>query len=185
MTSVAGITNWNSINTIQYFRLNNGDKINPARNVSYEQDFMKNNKGLVNIYTTLGYYRNGYRDTTFKISRLKSDWNTYFTNLRSLTINEEHWNHEDLSALTKLDSVTIVATTQDHQDDPASPLIPMTSQEIDNIINQIAAGAGRTVSNGILYLFAGGGVRTSASDAAVAWLNSKNWSVYVNINDKQ
>jgi hypothetical protein len=181
MTSVAGIANWNSINTIQYFRLNNGDKINPSMNVSYAQDFMKNNKGLINVYTTLGYYRNGYRDLTFKISRLKSDWNTYFTNLQSLTINEEHWNHEDLSALTKLNTVVIVATTQDHQDDPASPLVPLGSPEIDSIIIQIAAGAGQTVSNGLLYLYAGGGVRTHASDTAVAWLNSKNWGVYINV----
>ena len=40
MTSIANIANWRSINSIQYFRLNFGDRINPCENISYPQDFL-------------------------------------------------------------------------------------------------------------------------------------------------
>ena len=178
MTSVAAILNWNSISSIQYFRLNNGDGANPAMHINYAQDFMKNNQGLLSIYTGPSYYRNGCRDTDFKLSRLKSNWNTYFTSLTSIRINDDQWNREDLTALTQLNYFQIYATTQNHQDDTNSPLVPIPSTAIDNIINQIAAGAGRMVNNGFIYIFSGGTTRTSASDNAVNLLQSKGWTIY-------
>jgi len=148
--------------------------------MAYAQDFMQYNKGLQRISTTNGYYRTGYRDTTFRLSRLKSDWNTYFTGLQELTINEDHWNHEDLSGLHQLKSFLLYATTQNHQDDPNSPLIPIPGPVIDSILNQIAAGAGQTVSNGTIGIFAGGSTRGSGSDAAVQFLLSKGWVIAIN-----
>ena len=179
MTSVAGILDWNSIQGIQNFRLNKGDGVNPARNIGYAQDFMVNNRGLVSILTSFGYYNNGCRDTSFRLSRLKTNWNTYFTGLQAIQINEDHWSHENLTALTQLQHLVIYATTQNHQDDQNSALIPMTSTEIDNILIQVAAGAGQTVSNGFIGLGSGSGNRTSASDAAVALLKSKGWTIYL------
>ena len=180
MTSVANIPNWNSIHTIQLFRIAHGDGINPGRNISYPQDFMKNNKGLRNILTGSGYYFNNYRDTSFRLSRLKSDWNTYFTSLQFLQISDEHWNREDLSALTQLNYFQIWATTQNHQDGSGNPLSPIPSSVINNIINQIANGAGQTVRNGAIDVEAGGSGRTSDSDAAVSLLKSKGWVIAVN-----
>jgi len=180
MNSVANIANWNSINSIQYFRLNDGDGLNPAMHINFTQDFMKNNKGLLNIKTSNGSYAHGYVDTTFKISRLKSDWNTYFTSLQHLQINDDHWNREDLAALTQLNFVQIWASTQNHQDDHSSPLVPIPSSVIDNIINQVANGAGQSVSNGTIDVESGGPSRTSASDNSVNFLLSKGWVIAVN-----
>jgi hypothetical protein len=180
MNSVANIANWNTISSIQYFRLNDGDGLNPAMHISYTQDFMKNNKGLLSIKTSNGYYAHGYVDTSFTISRLKSDWNTWFTSLQQLQINDDHWNREDLSALTHLNFVQVWASPQNHQDDHSSPLVPIPSSVIDNIINQIAAGAGQTVNNGSIDVESGGPSRTSASDAAVSLLKSRGWVVAVN-----
>ena len=180
MTNLAGVLDWNAINTIQYFRLNKGDGVNPVRNVSYPQDFLKNDKGLISIFTSEGFYHNGYRDTTFKLSRLKSDWNTYFTNLQYLQINDEHWNREDLTALTHLNFIQIFATTQDHQDDHSSSLVSIPQSAIDNLLIQVASGAGQTVLNGLIDIESAGVNRTSASDTAVAFLKSKGWIVAVN-----
>ena len=179
--TVANITNWNGINSITEWSPGNGDGVNPSKNLNYSQDFMINNRGLQKIRTSIyGFYRNGYRDTTFKISRLKSDWNTYFTQLQVLAINEDHWNRENLTALPQLNFVAITATTQNHQDDSNSPLIPILSPEIDNIINQVAAGAGQTVTNGLINIASAGGIRTTASDTSVNLLKSKGWSITVN-----
>jgi len=180
MNSVDSILNWPSLHSITYINILNGDAINPCKNMAYAQDFMQYNKGLQRIKTTNGYYRNGYRDTTFKLSRLKSDWNTYFTGLQSLIINDDHWNREDLSTLTQLNSFALVATTQNHQDDPSSPLVPIPTTAINAILNQIANGAGQTVSNGIISLAAGGGLRDSGSASAVQLLLSKGWTIYIN-----
>jgi hypothetical protein len=180
MTTVAGISNWNQLHSIQYFRLNNGDGLNPCEHIGYAQDFMSNNPGLLSINTTWAPYRTGVRDTTFKLSRLKSNWNTYFTNLQYLSINDDHWNREDLSALRQLNVFFLWATTQDHQDDPNSPLIPIPPSAIDNMLNQIAAGAGQTVSNGLISIVAGGTNRSFASDQAVSFLKSKGWKIALN-----
>jgi hypothetical protein len=180
MNTVTAITNWKNIHSVQYFNLVNGDQLHPSKNMSYAQDFMQYNQGLKKITTASSYYRTGYRDTTFRLSRLKTDWNTFFTELESLQINQDHWNHEDLSGLKHLNYLRIEATTQNHQDDSNSPLIPMTSTVINAILNQVAAGAGQTVYNGTLLLDSGGGTRTSASDAAVQTLISKGWAITIN-----
>jgi hypothetical protein len=180
VSTVDSIYNWSSIHSITYFHMLNGDKVNPNRQLAYAQDFMRYNTGLQAISTTLGFYRNGYRDTTFKLSRLKSDWNTYFTQLKTLSINDEHWDREDLSALTQLNSFSLVATTQNHQDDTNSPLVPIPSPVLDTIVNQMARGAGQTVSNGVISLAAGGSTLTSESYTAVQFLLSKGWTIYVN-----
>jgi hypothetical protein len=180
MNRVDSIHNWSSIHTIQYINFISGDGVNPCKNMAYAQDFMQYNPGLQKIHTTNGYYSNGYRDTTFKLSRLKSNWNTYFTNLQSLIINDDHWSREDLTALTKLNFIQIEATTQNHQDDHSSPLVPIPSSTLDTILNQVAAGAGQSVNNGFIWLDAGGNTRTSSSNTAVNLLLSKNWIIYIN-----
>lgn len=174
--TVANITNWNSIFSITKFKLNNGDNANPSKNLSYAQDFMQANQGLTFIETAhYGINRTGYRDTTFKMSRLKSDWNTYFKQLHYLVINDDHWSREDLSGLKMLDTFGISATRQNHQDDLQSPVVQIPTQVIDTIINQIAAGAGQTISNGLIVFWSGGTLRTSASDTAFAYLKSRGW----------
>jgi len=180
MTTIDSISDWNSLRNITYVHWLSGDVTNPCKNMSYAQNFMQNNKGLQKIRTTLGYYRNGYRDTTFKISRLKSDWNTYFTSLQSLVINEDHWNHEDLSQLKQLNYFVLVATTQNHQDDISSPLVPIAQSVLDTAIIQVASGAGQTVSNGTINLLAGGGTLSGNSHAAIVLLLSKGWTIYLN-----
>jgi YD repeat-containing protein len=179
MNTIDSIYDWSSIHSIQYFNFISGDGVDPCKNLSFAQDFMQYNPGLQKIHTTNGYYSNGIRDTTFRLSRMKSNWNTYFTGLQSLIINDDHWNREDLSALKQLNYLEVVATTQDHQDDVNSPLIPIPSATIDAILNQVAAGAGQSVSNGTIYLFTGGSARTSNSDAAVATLTAKGWTISI------
>lgn len=180
MNSVDSIYNWSSIHNIIWLNFNNGDRVNPGKNMTYAQDFMQYNKGLQAITTLLNTYRTGYRDTTFKISRLKSDWNTYFTQLRTLAINDDHWNREDLSALHQLNLFILSATTQNHQDDPNSPLLPIPQPVIDSIFIQIAAGAGQTVSNGTISLVTGGPTPGSAGQSAIQFLLSKGWFIYIN-----
>jgi len=182
MNSVAGISNWSNINSVIDFIPHNGDGISPSTNMNYVQDFMANNKGLKWIRTSIyGPYRTGYRDTTFKISRLKSNWNTYFTSLETIQINEDHWNHEDLSALKKLSTFWLLATTTSHTDVNGQALIPLSAQVIDNVINQIANGAGNAgVINGSIAFTTGGTARTSASNAAVNQLKSAGWTITLN-----
>jgi hypothetical protein len=181
-TTVASITNWNTLTGITLWGLRTGDEINPCLHISYAQDFMANNKNLQSILTdNLGPYLEGYEDTTFKISRLKSNWNTYFTNLTTLEITDKQWNREDLTALTQLSVVGIgPGNTLNSYNHTGNSLIAMPTSAIDNIINQISAGAGQNVLNGILNIPNGGGTRSSASDAAVAKLKAKGWTVIVN-----
>jgi hypothetical protein len=176
MTSIANIPNWSTINSIQQFFLNNGDETNPVENISYPQDFMAGNRGLFWIETNWAVHHPGNGDSTFKLTRLKSDWNTYFSQLQVLRISEDDWNHEDLSGLANLNVVQLVASSQ-VQDDPTSPLVPLDSTEIDNVFIQVAAGAGLTVSNGTLAMVTGGSIRTHASDAAYNLLVSKGWTI--------
>ena len=144
--------------------------------MNFTQDFMAGNKGLQSILTTWGgIYLSGVKDSTFKMSKLKSDWNTYFTELKSLIITEEHWNHEDLSALKKLSIVSVSAGTTDHLNNGGT-VIPIPVSVIDNVIIQVAAGAGQTVNNGFINFFTGGTVRSSASDTAYNLLISKGWT---------
>jgi hypothetical protein len=180
MNTVAAISNWTSIHSVQYFNLVNGDQLHPNKNMSYTQDFMQYNPGLKKISTAISYYRTGFRDTTFRLSRLKSDWNTYFTALEFLQINEDHWSHEDLSGLKHLNFLKIEATTQNHQDDSNSPLIPLDTGVINNILIQVAAGAGQSVTNGTIVLDAGGGTRDGGSYTAVQFLLSRNWTIIIN-----
>ncbi|HZE82675.1 MAG TPA: hypothetical protein VE035_00135 [Puia sp.] len=180
MTSLTNIANWNAINTVTIFDMNKGDGINAMMHLSYAQDFMQNNKGLNYIRTSSGYRASGYLDTSFRLSRLKSNWNTYFTGLQTLMINDDHWNREDLSALTQLNFVQIYPSTQDHQDGASSPFITIPTGVIDNILNQVAAGAGRTVQNGMLAVESAGPARSAASDTAVQTLHAMGWTVIVN-----
>jgi len=180
MTSVANITNWNAIHSIQNFRLNNGDEMNPCENIGYPQDFLANDPGLISILTCWATHHPGNGDSTFKFSRLKSNWNTYFTQLQYMSFSEDDWNHEDLSGLKNLYIFGMTASGQ-VQDDATSPLVPLDSTEIDNIIIQIAAGGGQSVKNGIINITTGGTDRTSASDAAYNYLvNNRGWTITIN-----
>ena len=171
-TSFANIVNWNSINTVLTFGLNPGDQgITPIKNVSYAQDFMANNKGLKLAYTAWSV--DAVSDSTFKFSRFKSDWNTYFTALAGIILNDDNWNREDLSTLLQLNYIKLFASLK-------NPTAPIPSSVIDNIINQIASGSGQTVSNGSIFIYSRGGTRTSASDASVTFLKSKGWTLSVN-----
>jgi hypothetical protein len=184
MTNLQQIANWNQITSVQHFRLNNGDGgLNSDDPVSYPQDFLADDKGLTYIKTVWGsagnwYYGNG--DPTFKLSRLKNDWNTYFTQLQLVNIAERDWNREDLSRLTQLTSFYLIQSDADGGWEPGGPYTPLDSTEVDNIINQIAAGAGQTVSNGTIAIFSGGSAaRTSASLASYNALVSKGWQVII------
>ena len=177
--SFANILNWNTITSLKRFSAGQGDGINPWRNLNFAQDFMQYNKGLAEIVTTgNSYSSSGIRDLTFKISRLKSGWNTYFTELTTLSINEDHWSHENLSSLKKLSTITLVATRQNHIND-ISPPIPIDISVIDNLLIQVAAGSGQFVSNGTIRLITGGTSRSSASDAAYNLLLSKGWAISI------
>ncbi|MBS1665197.1 MAG: hypothetical protein JST68_29395 [Bacteroidetes bacterium] len=180
--SVAGISNWNSISTIKSFALRTGDLVTPCLNVGYAQDFMSNNRGLLAINTTqAAYFGSGCRDTTFKLSRLKSDWNTYFTQLQEVSISDEHWDREDLSSLSHLRTFMLISGNDEHSNTPSSGYhmnaIPPTT--INNVINQIAAGAGQYITNGSIVLYPGGTNRTSGSNAAVEFLRSKGWRITI------
>ncbi len=184
--TVSNISNWSSISSIKRFDFNAGDGVTPCMHTNFTQDFMANNKGLTEIFTAvLQVYRNYVIDTNFKVSLLKSNWNTYFTELSWLAISDDNWNREDLSALRKLNFVSVSARTTNHTNDPTgNPVIPLPSSVIDNIIMQVSAGAGQSVINGQIYIDAGGTSRTSASDAAVAQLVSKGWIVSVNYTNQ-
>lgn len=181
MLSMDAITNWSTMKDVLYFNLNQGDGVNPCRNINYSQDFMANNTKLQSIITTGGgYYLAGYRDANFKISQLKTNWNTYFTNLQQLHISDQHWNREDISALTKLNSVMLVAGTTLNTNDIANNApVAIPSSVIDNLLIQVAAGAGQTVSGGTITIISSGTSRTAASDAAVSTLISKGWTISI------
>lgn len=161
--SLAQVTNWNSISSV--FRLNlqtgDGGQTNP-NHVGYPQDFMKNNKGLqvINI--------NECVDTSFKMSRLKSDWNTYFTQIFWLAINDNEWNRENLSALINLRAFWIISTSTNG------------AGVIDSIINQIAIGAGHYITNGSIGIGWPGYDRTAASADSYTYLKSRGWTIYIN-----
>ncbi len=179
--TVANISNWNSINSVTQWILATGDYTNPCRNLGFAQDFMQNNMNLQTINTSRGVYLDGYIDTTFKISRLKINWNTYFTNLQALIISDDHWSREDLSSLTHLSLFAISAASLHHSFNPTNnPLVPIPVSVLDNIINQIAAGAGQNVINGTINLNSAGTDRSSVSDASFNLLKSKGWTIVIN-----
>lgn len=181
MSTVAGITNWNTIHTIKSWGHGSGDiGMTPALHMGYAQDFMAGNKDLEAIGLAYPTFI-GCFDSTFRISRLKSDWNTYFTHLKSIYISDAHWNREDLSGLKELNAIYIIAGREKYSNDPTNnPQVPIPDTVIDNIFIQVAAGAGQTVTNGYMNLYSGGPNRTAASDAAVATLLSKGWILYLN-----
>jgi hypothetical protein len=76
-----------------------------------------------------------------------------------------------------LNSVTICAGTVEHGYNGTA--VPIPSTVIDNILNQIAAGAGQYVQSGSINIIPQGPTRTSASDAAVNLLKVKGWKIYV------
>jgi YD repeat-containing protein len=169
------IWNWNSITSLSTLQLATGDGgTNACKNLHFAQDFMKNNQGLQTFISSYGQYNSsGVLDTTFKITKLKSNWNTYFTNLQVLQISDDHWNREDVSALTHLQTFLVAAGNHDGY----GSFTPIPSQVVDSIINQIAAGAGSNVSNGLLGIGSYGGGRSPASNASVNFLLSKGWKV--------
>jgi YD repeat-containing protein len=179
--TVANIANWSSISSVTGFWAHCGDGVNPSLNLNYAQDFMANNRNLQLINTTNLYlYQSGYWDSTFKLTRLKSNWNTYFTNLQNIEICDAHWNREDLSALTQLNEFCLVPDNQNHSNNSTNnALIPIPDSVIDNILIQIAAGAGQNVMDGVIWILTGGSGRSSASNAAVATLDAKGWLVYI------
>jgi hypothetical protein len=179
--TVANITNWNQITSITGFWPHCGDKTNGCEHVSYAQDFMANNRGLNDIEMSQGgYYESGVCDSTFKVSRLKSDWNTYFTQIHTVVLEEDNWNHEDLSHLLNLSLFAINAATQNHTNDPTgNPVIPLASSVSDSVVNQIARGSGQTISNGAIALWTYGGGVTSACRTSMNFLINKGWAIYV------
>ncbi|HEV2479728.1 MAG TPA: hypothetical protein VGS79_08680 [Puia sp.] len=180
MTNLQGVLNWNSINSVKYFRMNNGDGVSPCLNISYPQDFMAGNKGLNYILTRWGGGTNmGVGDTTFKLSRLKSNWNTYFTQLQYIAIADRDWNHEDLSLLPNLNNFALFANYAAGGTSLGGPFAAIDSSVIDNVFIQIAAGAGQTVTNGVIGILTGGSGPTSASRAAMNFLISKGWQIYI------
>jgi hypothetical protein len=180
-STVANISNWNAISTIQNFFLNTGDAgVTPYTNIAFAQDFMQNNKNLLDIELSHGTYYVNYYDSTFKVSTLKSDWNTYFTQLQTLLISDNQWNREDLSGLKNLSYVFLAASNQNHSNNSTgNPVIPLPTGVTDNVIMQVAAGAGRTISNGIINISTGGAGRTTASQSAINALKTKGWSIYI------
>jgi hypothetical protein len=179
MYNLQGILNWSQISSVTHFRLNNGDSgPSPNKNIAYPQDFMANNKGLTIILTDWGGGI-GNGDTTFKLSRLKSDWNTYFTQLLAIDISDRDWNHEDLTALTNLRSLELFPNDANGGVLQSGPWIPIDSTVIDNLLMQISAGAGQSVKNGFIGILTGGSGRSSASQAAVNQLNSMGWVISI------
>ena len=161
--SMSRVTNWATIkDCIGHFVLNPGDGFTPCANFSMPQDFLKDHPRLQDYRTSWGgCYNMGITDANFRISLLKSDWNTYFKELRILQISDAHWNREDLSQLTKLNLILIACRNQNNNNNPTNnPPIPMPAQVVDNIINQIAAGAGQFVQNGTLAIDNRTGPRT-------------------------
>jgi hypothetical protein len=166
--TVSGITNWNDISSVTYFDLQTGDDgANNVNHVNYAQDFMQNNKGLDSIYT------DGCSDTTFKLSLLKSNWNTWFTNLSYVAILDNQWNREDLSALTNLTYFLLISTSTNGLDAGGIPVI-------DDIINQIEAGGGKNKIGGVINITWPGFTPTNASLASRQLLKSKEWTIYIN-----
>ncbi|OJW55197.1 MAG: hypothetical protein BGO55_03925 [Sphingobacteriales bacterium 50-39] len=181
MLSVDSIWNWSSIHSIRNFRLNTGDGgVTNILHLHYAQDFMAGNPNL----DTIMFGRNNlecYFDSSFKISRLKSDWNTYFKHLKWMVLSDRQWNREDLSALTELKELSVFSARQHPTNNPTNnPYIPLPTQVADSIFNQMARGAGQYCTNGFLYVGDGGTTRSSASDASVAFLLSKGWTLYLN-----
>jgi hypothetical protein len=178
--TTANFSNWNTITSIKNFEIRNGDGLNSPSSSAPAQDFMANNRNLESISTNF-YLRTGTSDPNlkFKISRLKGDWNIYFTQLKSIEINDDHWSREDLSQLKQLKSFMLLPVRQ-NLDVPNSPGVHIPSSVIDGIINQISSGAGQSVSNGSIFIVSGSS-RTIASNSAVNHLKSKGWTIYINV----
>lgn len=155
--TVANLANWNTISSVNTWAPHNGDQINACEHLAFAQDFMVNNKGLTTINTTrFNYYQSGLRDTTFKLTRLKSDWITYFTQLQDIEINDENWDREDLSGLTHLTTFMLLAGNQNHSNDPTNnPVLSLPPVVIDNVLIQIAAGGARYNLNGSVSIGTG------------------------------
>jgi YD repeat-containing protein len=180
MSSVANVINWASIHSINDFHLNTGDGgTTTIQNLSYQQDFMAGNPDLQSIQLA----RNNvacYFDSTFKISRIKSDWNTWFKHLQFLSITNAQWNREDLSALKELNYFYIIPARPLYSNNPTNNAeIPIPQSVVDGIFNQIAAGSGQTVNGGFLYISSGGSGRSASSNAAVSTLLAKGWALYL------
>ncbi|MDO6433268.1 hypothetical protein Q4E93_21840 [Flavitalea sp. BT771] len=180
MSTVANVSNWTSIHSINDFHLNTGDGgTTTIQNLSYQQDFMAGNPDLQSIQLA----RNNlacYFDSTFKISRLKSDWNTWFKHLQFLSLTDAQWNREDLSGLKELNYLYIIPGRPHYSNDPTGNAeIPIPQPVVDGIFNQVASGSGQSVNGGFLYISSGGSGRSSSSDTAVSTLLAKGWTLYL------
>ena len=148
--TITNIYNWNIINGIVYF--------SSGFNYNFIQDFMRNNTNL-QIINIAG---------SGSLSKLKSNWNVFFTGITSLELDNTNWNQEDISALVHLNNFEL-------SDDTLSPLTPTI---LDNIFNQIAAGSAKFIQGGFCGFDTGNYAtlrNTSASYTAVTFLRSQNW----------
>ena len=184
-SSVANIRNWNTIRSITTWYPYGGyyaQFLDPWRHMGYAQDFMAADTNLAVIRTANGsYYTQGFSDTTFKLSRMKSNWTTYFTKLNALAICEDQWSHEDLSVLPNLVYFNLIASNLNHSNSSSgNAVVYISPSEIDTIFNQIDAGSGQHISGGTIIIQSGSTWHTSASAAAVAHLLSRGWTLTIN-----
>lgn len=151
---ISNIANWNSITSIK--------KFTDGYHAVYSPDFMQYNVNLEKVDLT----------DTMSMKRLKSDWNTYFLNLDTLIFETGvAYGFENLTLLKNLRYFNYNNNRYN---------VTVTTQEIDNIINQINAGAGQFLINGFIYINAHTASRSSASDASVNALKTRGW--YINVN---
>lgn len=166
--TTANISNWPAISSIinlGFYAADGG--VSFPKNLNFPQDFMINNRNLANV---------SFSDCIsggFKVSKMKSGWNTYFTNLRTLSISDAQWDHENLSSLVNLSAFGL-------QTDNGLPGSTISTQTIDNVIIQIAGGSGQWVSNGIITISSGAVSRSTSSNAAVTALKAKGWTITIN-----
>ncbi len=184
-SSVANIRNWSTIRSITEWYPYGGyyaQYLDPWRHMGYAQDFLAADTNLATIRTANGsYYTQGYSDTTFKLSRIKSNWTTYFTKLNAIAICEDQWSHEDLSVIPNLVYFNLIATNQNHSNNPGgNSVVYIAPSEIDTIFNQIYAGSGQHISGGTIIIQSGSTTHTSASQVAIDYLKSKNWTLTIN-----
>ena len=82
--------------------------------------------------------------------------------------------------MTSLFVFRLFATNQNHSDDPTNnPRIPIAGSVIDQVILQIANGAGQFVTGGTIYVASAGGRPSVASINELNFLKSKGWTITI------
>lgn len=176
--SISNFPNWSSIRNLTGFQLVTGDREHECTTLDVPQDFLKDNPHLQYIILDWGgAYDIGINDPTFTIARLKSDWTSFFKELNRLQVSVLHLGNADLSELKNLKFINVTAVSRNHSNNPANnPIIPIPVSKIDQIIKQVAAGAGQKIWNGTIS-FGSGGTRPSAdSKAEYDFLVSRGWN---------